>query len=306
MEIALHIREDGYRQYLTAARWAEENGLAAVAIPDHFWYHPGPDGAPVAAHDALSIAAGLAADTTTIEIVLLVSPVTFRHPGVLAKAAATIDEIAGGRFVLGVGTGWSAEEHQLFGLAFPNRSERFAALEDYLGFLRAAGDPAGPGYDDGSHRLAPGRILPEGPRRLLVGGTGTRRTPALAGRFANEFNAYPAPPDAYRDKLAIARDAAAEAGRDPAALRISTSTVLLGGHDESSYRQRLGRFATRVGADADQTHKGLGERNAPHGTWDQWRAILAQYTGLGVDRLYLQLIGGFDAVVVGEAVEALA
>ena len=231
----MHVRENTYDRYRAAAHWAEANGLAAVAIPDHYWYRPGPDGEPVPAHDALTVAAGLAADTETIEIVLLVSPVTFRHPAVLAKAAATIDEISGGRLVLGVGTGWSHEEHELFGIGFPPMSDRYEELEEHLGFLRSAADPTGPGFTGVRHRLAPGPVLPSGPGRLLVGGTGTHKTPTLAGRYADEFNAYPAAPDDYRAKLDVAAAAARDLGRDPASIRISTSTVLVGGHDEGAY-----------------------------------------------------------------------
>ena len=97
-----------YRELADAARFAERIGLAVFARSDHFDF-PGFD-APHAT-EAFAMLAGLAAETERIELCVLVSPITFRHPGLIAKAAATIDEMSGGRLLLGVGTGWMAEEH---------------------------------------------------------------------------------------------------------------------------------------------------------------------------------------------------
>ena len=103
-----------YEELLAAAKFAEEAGLDSFARSDHYLF-PGTD-APHAT-DALATLAGLARETSRIDLCVLVAPITFRHPAVLAKMAATIDEMSGGRLVLGVGTGWMEEEHETFGLA---------------------------------------------------------------------------------------------------------------------------------------------------------------------------------------------
>jgi alkanesulfonate monooxygenase SsuD/methylene tetrahydromethanopterin reductase-like flavin-dependent oxidoreductase (luciferase family) len=127
--------------------------------------------------------------------------------------------------------------------------------------------------------------------KIVVGGTGVKRTPALAGRYANELNAYPAPEDDYRAKVEVARAAAIEAGRDPDALLISSSGVLVAGDTEEDYRSRLEQFAAMVNADVDQVEESLRVRNSPRGTWDEVRAILASMERAGMERFWIQAPG---------------
>lgn len=275
-----------YAEMLDWARRAESLGLAAFAMPDH--YISGRDETPGPALDALAVMAGLARDTESVELVLLVSPVTWRHPAVLAKTVATLNDMSGDRVVLGVGTGWWEREHTLFGIPFPDRSVRFEMLEEALAYLRAAfADP--PVDFSGSHYSFRGfDMQPRPPLRLLVGGTGASRTPRLAGEFADEFNAYPAAWPDFEAKIARARRAAITAGRDPDELRISTSGVLAVGEDDAGFRASLEGVAEVLGRDPDQLVEGLRARNAPHGTWEQVFATLSGLAERGVDRFYLQ------------------
>ena len=114
-----------YEELLTLARAAESAGFTAFARSDH--YLAGENS--VAATDALTTMAGLARDTDTIKLTVLVTPLTFRHPGVIAKTGATLDEMSGGRFELGVGTGWMESEHRVFGIALPEMRARFRSEE---------------------------------------------------------------------------------------------------------------------------------------------------------------------------------
>ena len=118
MRLALQARDFTYEGHLDAARWAERRGLEALAIPDHYL------GGSLMTRDkpfldALAVLAGLARETSHIELVLLVSPVTFRHPAVMAKNAATIQEMTDGRLTFGVGLGWLEQEFKAFGPAIP-------------------------------------------------------------------------------------------------------------------------------------------------------------------------------------------
>ncbi len=145
MDIAIQAGGD-FEELRTTARWTELLGLSTLAVADHYLVSLGPDSGETPAFDALTQLAALAVTTETIGLTVLVSPITFRHPAVLAKTAVTIDHLSGGRFALGVGTGWLEREHEVFGFDFPGVPERFSMLEDALGYLRAFLDPGHPGH----------------------------------------------------------------------------------------------------------------------------------------------------------------
>jgi alkanesulfonate monooxygenase SsuD/methylene tetrahydromethanopterin reductase-like flavin-dependent oxidoreductase (luciferase family) len=287
MEFALQSNAGSYEEILDWARFAESEGLAAFAIPDHFLR--GAEDEPML--DALVQLGGLARETETIQLAVLVSPVTWRHPAILAKTYATLDDMSGGRFMLGVGTGWLEREHELFGLPFPERRVRFDMMEEALAYLRAAFSEPPESFEGEHYSFEAYDMQPRPELQIVVGGTGTQRTPELAGRYANELNAYPAPEDDYRAKVEVARAAATEAGRDPDALRISSSGVLVAGDTDEEYRHRLEQFAAMLGAEVDQVEESLRVRNSPRGTWDEVREILASMERAGMERFWIQAPG---------------
>lgn len=201
------------------------------SLPDHYLYG-GPNQYTDPTYDSFVQAAGLARDVNRIEIVMLVSPITFRHPAFYAKAAITIDEMSGGRFVLGLGTGWHADEHANFGLPFPELSERFDMLQDALGYLRQFFDDPALGFESDRYRFAPVDSRPKARDglRILVGGSGAKRTPDLAGAYGGEFSIAGPEPDELVGRIERARASASSHNRDPAALVISASQVMLSGH----------------------------------------------------------------------------
>ncbi|MDJ0792379.1 MAG: LLM class flavin-dependent oxidoreductase, partial [Acidimicrobiia bacterium] len=142
MELGLFVEPQvggSYRELVNLAQWAESQGLDVFARSDH--YLNGDESADTT--DALAALAGVAVETSSIRLSTLVSPLTFRHPAVMAKSATTIDEISGGRFTLGVGTGWMESEHLAFGLDLPPMAERFERLEESLQYLRTAFEGGG-------------------------------------------------------------------------------------------------------------------------------------------------------------------
>ncbi len=304
MEIGIQVVEDHYRSYLAAARWSEERGLAAFAIPDHYLYPRGED-LSKPAHDALALMAGLAAETSTIELVVLVSPVTFRHPAVLAKNYATIQEIADGRLLLGVGTGWMEAEHQRFGIDFPSMNERYALLEENLEYLSAAFGSPPIDYRGAHYTFESLDMRPRPPLRLLVGGSGPQRTPRLAGTYAEEYNAYDVPDQDYRAKLEVARAAAVAAGRNPADLRISTSGIIIGGSTIEDAESEARRVAERLGRDPDESIESLRGRRTTFGTWEAIRTVLQSFEDDGVERFYIQHVEPFNPAVLGVQLDAL-
>ena len=186
MEFGLMVEPQvggSYAELRDLARWAEGQGLDAFARSDHFLNQE----EPAPSTDALTTYGGLAEATDSIRLVVLVTPLTFRHPAVIAKTAATLDEMSGGRFVLGVGTGWMQSEHDAFGLDLPPLAERFDRLGETLAYLRAA-FTSNEGFGGQYYHLAPIDVLPR-PTDLpiVVGGGGPKKTPTYAGRFADEI-----------------------------------------------------------------------------------------------------------------------
>ncbi len=272
---------------LAAARWAEENGFVSFARSDHYdWQR---DGDPNAT-DAFVSLGGLARETSTIRLAVLVSPITFRHPGVIAKSAATLDEMSGGRFDLGVGTGWHQQEHDVFGLPFPNWSERFARLEEALPYLHQALREEHATFK-GEHYSIEGVVRPLAPSvGFIVGGSGPKRTPRLAATWADEYNTFFRPADEIGSRIAVLREEAERLGRDPASITCSVMGPPLVGEDEADYRERLAERSAQREMEPSELEERLLSNGLPVGPIDRVAEQLAGLRAVGVDRWYVQLI----------------
>ena len=303
MEFAIQT-SGTYEDVLAAARFSEERGLPAIALPDHYLMSLDDEGAETTpAPDALTQLAGLARDTHDLQLVVLVSPITFRHPAVLVKMAITIDHMSGGRFTLGIGTGWMDREHEVFGFAYPPMAERFEMLEEALAYAHAmlSDDPIG---FDGEHytlEAFPIAPKPNGHVRLLVGGIGATRTPRLAGTYADEFNVYPGPDLEIR--IDRARAATVAAGRDPDALMLSSAGQVVGAATGADLERRLDTPAEHDNMTREELAEAFAKRDTPVGTYEQLREKFAFLEGLGISRFYLQ--GGYDPEHTPELVEAV-
>jgi alkanesulfonate monooxygenase SsuD/methylene tetrahydromethanopterin reductase-like flavin-dependent oxidoreductase (luciferase family) len=267
------------------ATWAERRGLDAFARSDHYLT---PDGSAHAT-DALVSLAAVATATSSIRLVTLVSPLTFRHPAVMAKSATTLDEISGGRFTLGVGTGWMEAEHDAFGLDLPELGERFDRLEEALAYIttvfRGGGTATGAYY-----RLDRTPILPAASSGLeiVVGGGGPRKTPTLAGRFAHEYNMFVTDAETMSARLAVMREAATAAGRDPDEILISVAGPGMVHATEAEHEEVLRDRAGRREMSVDDYTAMLDDRNVPHGTPERARRAIDRMEELGVGRYYVQ------------------
>ncbi len=271
-----------YDQQLEVARWAEDAGLVSFARCDH--YLSGRDPVPDAT-DAFAVIAGLARETEQVRLCVLVSPVTFRHPAVIAKNAATIDQMSGGRLDLGVGTGWMDLEHEALGIPFPESGERWDRFEEALGYLdEAFGE--GPGkYSGKFYRLdADVKPKPKG-LRLVLGGSGRKRTPTLAGTTADEYNFFTCPPDEAKAKIEVMRQAAGD--------RIVEATVMgpvIVGHDETEYQERLARAASSRDVSPAELEERWVKSGMVVGTPSRVADSLTALEEAGVDRMYIQWI----------------
>ena len=231
-----------YDDILAVAQATETLGFDAFFRSDH--YLAMGDTAPVlpGPTDAWTTLAGLARETRRIRLGTLVSSVTYRPPGILAIQVAQVDQMSGGRVELGLGTGWFEQEHLAYGIPFPAR--RFGMLEEQLEIVTGLWKtPVGDRYSfAGEHyTLVDSPALPKPVQAhipVIVGGGGARRTPALAARFATEFN-LPFPDFAdVPAKFAGVRAACAAIGRDPRELVYSAALIAVAGANEADFIRR--------------------------------------------------------------------
>ena len=298
MDIAFMVEPQAggsYDELLTLARWADETGLAAFARSDH--YLNGDTSEP--ATDALTSIGGLARETTNINLTVLVTPLTFRHPAVIAKTAATLDEMSGGRFELGVGTGWMESEHAQFGLELPDLRTRFSLLFETLAFIRTAfGREDADTYRGRHFHLDVADVLPRptGKLPIIIGGGGPKKTPRLAGRFADEYNMFMTDAATLAGRLAYMRQAATEAGSNPDEILISMVSQVIGGADEAEYQERLGSVAAGRGIEPAELEADFLDRGMFCGTHERLAERANELAALGVGRLYVQQFAPLGAI----------
>jgi F420-dependent oxidoreductase-like protein len=183
-----------YDDQLRLARHAEAAGFDGFVRADHYQSMSADPGLP-GPTDAWVTLAGLARETSRIRLGTLVTSATFRLPGPLAIMVAQVDEMSGGRIELGLGAGWVEREHTSYGIPFPPLGERFDRLAEQLAIISglwATPDGASFSFDGKHYRLLDAPALPKPVQKpgppIIVGGRGPHRTPALAARFADEFN----------------------------------------------------------------------------------------------------------------------
>jgi alkanesulfonate monooxygenase SsuD/methylene tetrahydromethanopterin reductase-like flavin-dependent oxidoreductase (luciferase family) len=282
-----------FERVLEVARWAEERGLVAMALPDHYLQRGDDPSQP--AWDSLVHLAALARETTTIGLVSLVSPVTFRHPGVLYKMGVSLDEVSGGRFTLGLGAGWMREEFEMFGLPYPDTGTRVDMLEEAMAYLRAALTPGGRGFEGEHYTLADFEPRPRPTNlRLMAGGAGKTRARSIAARYADEYNLYACSPDRFRHIVARTNEAAVEAGRDPQDILWSSAGPALAAKRDADYRRILEAMAGMTGQSPERIETVYQERHYPHGPGSKAAEMVAGLAQAGCRLYYPQVAGVID------------
>jgi F420-dependent oxidoreductase-like protein len=274
-----------YDDLLAVALEAEELGFGAFFRSDHYLKMGDVTGEP-GPTDAWTTLAGLARDTQTIRLGTLVTSATFRHPGVLAVQVAGVDQMSGGRVDFGLGAGWFTEEHDAFGIPFPDLGERFDRLEEQLEVITGLWNaPAGELFEHhGAHydlSANPAQVRPvQKHLPIIIGGSGKRRTPALAARFAAEFNAAFASVEDSGVLFERVRAASTAHGRATPPI-FSAAQVLCVGRDEAEIERR----AAAIGREKDELRT-----NGVAGTVDEAVAKLRAFAEVGAERVYLQVL----------------
>ena len=276
-----------YHDILRAARTAESTGYDAFFRSDHYLAMGGVPGGP-GPTDAWTTLAGLARETERIRLGTLMTSATFRLPGPLAITVAQVDRMSGGRVELGMGAGWFEAEHRAYGIPFHDLGRRFEMLAEQLEIVTGLwSTPSGETYSfAGEHyTLADLPALPKPVQRpappVIIGGTGLKRTPRLAARYAAEFNANYTSMEVAAERFGRVDDACRAIGRDPAGLVHSVAQTIAVGRSDAEVTRRtpaLGPYFDEMVA------------NGLVGTTDEVVDKLGLWREkTGVTRIYLQL-----------------
>lgn len=259
-----------YPDVLRLARHVEQTGWDGIWYADHFMPNAADTSTPWP--EAWMTLAALGAQVPRLRIGTLVAGNTYRHPAVLAKMAATLDHITGGRVVLGLGSGWQENEHRQYGIPFYTVGERLQRLDEACQVIKLLYSQSQASFDGRFYTLDRATLEPkplQQPLPLLIGGGGERVTLRITATHADEWNVW-GTPAILEQKMAILDRHCAEVGRDPAAIR-RTAVALLFMSDDQSYLDRM------RSANIQQPHL--------IGTVEEIRAEVAAYAALGVDEL---------------------
>ncbi len=281
-----------FADLLAMARATRDGGFSAFFRSDHV-LAMGQDGLPGPSESFVNLGA-IAALVPDIRLGTLVTSATFRHPSMTAIAAATVDDISGGRMELGIGTGWFEPEHRAYGLDFGGSfGERFDRLSEQLEIITGLwATPPGQTYDYTGrfYTLAGAPGLPKPAQTdaagrphlpIIIGGKGPKKTPALAARFADEINVAFTDLQSVTAQYERVRRACESVGRDPASLTYSTAHTTVVGADEAEFARR----AAALGRTPEQA------RESPlAGTVAQVTDTLGTWAAAGVQRVYLQVL----------------
>lgn len=280
-----------YADQLAVAQTAEELGFSAFFRSDHYLAMSG-DGLP-GPTDSWVTLAGIARETSTIRLGTMVTSATFRYPGPLAISVAQVDEMSGGRVEFGIGAGWFEAEHQAYAIPFPPLRERFDRLGEQLDIITGLWTtPQGETFDySGQHYTivdSPGLPKPaQSPHPpVIIGGQGAKRTPALAARFASEFNVPFVPLETVKTQFERVAAAVADAGRSADSMMYSAAFVLCAGRDEDE----IARRAAAIGREVDELRSNSPTVGTPAEIVDK----LGPFLQAGVQRIYLQVLDMSD------------
>ncbi|MGJ3237351.1 MAG: TIGR03560 family F420-dependent LLM class oxidoreductase [Anaerolineae bacterium] len=269
---------DYWKQIL---RIAEDAGYQSVFRSDHFTNPQGD------IQDALELWTSLtyAATTThSIEFGPLVTPITFRHPSLLAQYASSVDVLSGGRLVLGMGTGWQDREHEAFGIPFPPLSERYEHLQDGLEMISrlfAAEEPIS--YDGKHYALKDANITMKRPNTtILIGGNGPKKTLPLAAKYAHEWNAVYLNMDDFKSRNALLDEYLEQEGRAKQDVKRSLMIRCIYGKDDSALARKL--------ETVNSSKAELQERGIVVGTGAEVVEMLGKWQDTGLQRIMLQWI----------------
>lgn len=260
-----------WEDILGLARHIESTGWDGIWVPDHFM--PNQEDPTGDYNEAWTTLAALAATVSRIRLGVLVTGNTYRHPAVLAKMAATVDIISGGRLVLGLGGAWQENEHIAYGIPFYTPGERLRRLEEACQVIQGLFENERTTFDGRYYQLKNAPLAPKPIQRprppLMIGGGGEKVTLRIVAQYADEWNVS-GPPDQFAHKVKVLNERCVEVGRDPAEIKRSAWATFVVTKDPN-IEERLDY--TRI------------RRPVIVGSADQIKHVVQQYIDLGADEL---------------------
>lgn len=261
---------NSWNDTLALAQHAEAGGWHGVWYADHFMPNAEDTSGPTS--ECWTTLAALAASVSRIRLGALVTGNTYRHPAVLAKMAANVDNISGGRCVLGLGAGWQENEHRAYGINFSTLGGRMSRFEEACQvvtglFSNEKTTFAGKHYQLTDAPLAPKPV--QKPLPLLIGGGGEQRTLRIAAKYANEWNVW-GTPEVLKHKGGILDQYCREIGRDPKTIAHSAQGMLVLTDDAAMVERMKAAGRPIIGGNGPQV-----------------RALVEQYAEAGVDELII-------------------
>lgn len=233
----------------------EQAGFDSVWVMDHFWQLPPLGGPTQPMLEGYTLLGGLAARTRRVKLGTLVTGVTYRNPALLAKMVTTLDIVSGGRAMLGLGAAWYEEEHDALGFDYPPAGERLDRLEEALQVCRAMFTEEAPSFEGKHYRIEkalniPRPVQPNGPR-IMVGGSGEKRTLRLVAQYADMCNIHGSP-DTIRHLLEVLHRHCADVGRDPGEITTTRLGSLFLTSSAEEAEQTSGFLREAAGADFEE------------------------------------------------------
>ena len=217
----------GWNEWKNIVQWTEEMGFESLWRSDHFFSFFN-ETRTIDSLDTMIAHTYTAAASSRIRFGPLVLSMTFRHPAILARMAAAVDQLSGGRFILGVGAGWNVTEHEAYGIELPPLKQRMDNLEESIQVIKALFENESASYQGKIYSLRDAPMSPkpvQKPMSLLIGGGGEKRTLRMVAKYATEWNVGIGDGvGAYKDKLKILEQHCEAVGRDPATIDRSVMT----------------------------------------------------------------------------------
>ncbi len=268
-----------WKDVLELCRGAEATGWDGVWHADHFMPNAEDNSGP--ANECWTTLTAIAALVPRVRVGHLVNSNTYRNPAVLAKMAAGVDIISGGRFVLGLGAGWQENEHESYGITLPSLTERMDRLEEAAAIVKSLLSQERTTFEGRYYQIQEAPLAPkpvQTPLPLLIGGGGERRTLRIVARFADEWNDW-GTPEQVRRKAEVFKRHCTDVGRDPAEIRRSAATLLAFG-TESPAIERAQRM----------------NRPIMSGSTEDVRRTVQAYAAAGIDELIVadMVLGGVE------------
>jgi F420-dependent oxidoreductase-like protein len=285
---------------LTWERWwrlaqaAEDLGYESLCRSDHLTGLGGESRRP--SLETWASLTALATRTRRIRFGPMVSPLTFYHPAILAKTAAAIDALSGGRFDLGIGAGWNEHEHSMYGVPFPPLKERMDRLECGARVIRALEAPEPVTLDQPYYPLKKAESHPRPPKgrlRLVVGGRGEKRTLRIVAEVADEWNVTRLDVEGYRAKRQVLAEHCRAVKRDPETIARSLMIPLAIGRDSAEVDRRVAKARAVFPAlpDGQAAWRAAGFLAGPPA---QVIEDLQRWDGAGIQRVLLQMLDQED------------